>query len=226
MWLGIDFGTCNSAATLMQGWVPFSVTDSRYKNAVSFPTCAFLDPQGRILVGYDAYNQRLRGLDRYKENFKRNLEQDHPFFLGGNPIFPVQLVAAVLKKLKSDAEKIVGESIARATIAIPAGHSPTQKKVMEEAGKQVGFQDIHFVEEPVAAAVYYAQRSCTKDEEILMIYDLGGGTFDTSLIQRRGSGYKHLTQPIGTKVGAGIDFDRKIFNHLLDSYLDDDQKNN
>jgi tetratricopeptide (TPR) repeat protein len=215
MWLGIDFGTSNSSATLMQGWVPSLVRDSRYQKVDSFPTCAYVDPQRGILVGYDAYNQRLRSPGRYKQGFKRELDRSTPYFLGDDEIFPTQLVAKVIEKLKHDAEKMVGERLTRVILAVPATYAEPKKSLMIEAGKAAGFEQVALVEEPVAAAVYYAQRSCTKDEEILLVYDLGGGTFDASLIQRQGSGYKFLAPPVGLATCGGMDFDRKIFEDLM-----------
>ncbi|MBD2483935.1 tetratricopeptide repeat protein [Planktothrix sp. FACHB-1365] len=215
MWLGIDFGTSNSSATLMQGWVPSLVRDSRYQNVDSFPTCAYVDPKRGILVGYDAYNQRLRSPSRYKQGFKRELDRPTPYFLGDDEIVPKQLVTKVIEKLKHDAEKIVGERLTRVTLAVPATHTELKRSLMIEAGKAAGFEQVALVEEPVAAAVYYAQRSCTKDHEILLVYDLGGGTFDASLIQRQGSGYKFLAPPVGLETCGGMDFDRKIFEDLM-----------
>jgi len=215
MWLGIDFGTSNSSATLMQGWVPSLVRDSRYEKLDSFPTCAYVDPQRGILVGYDAYNQRLRSPSRYKQGFKRELDRATPYFLGDDEIFPKQLVAKTIEKLKHDAEKMVGERLTRVTLAVPATHTELKRSLMIEAGKAAGFEQVALVEEPVAAAVYYAQRSCTKDYEILLVYDLGGGTFDASLIQRQGSGYKFLAPPVGLETCGGMDFDRKIFEDLM-----------
>ena len=85
---------------------------------------------------------------------------------------------------------------------------------MEEAGKAAGFRQVHLVEEPVAAAIYYAQRTSVKDREILLVYDLGEGTFDASLIQRKGSGYKFMAPPVGLARCGGIDFDRQIFEDV------------
>ncbi|MBE9224109.1 tetratricopeptide repeat protein [Phormidium sp. LEGE 05292] len=211
MWLGIDFGTSNSSAIFMQGWVPSLVEIPGREQVYSLPTCVYVKKETEIYVGYEAYNQRLRDASRYKELFKRDLGRTKPYYIGDCELLPEDLVVKVIAKLKALAESQFNVKLTRVTLAVPASHPEHKRQLMVEAGKKAGFSQVALVDEPVAAAIYYAQRSSTKDGEILLVYDLGGGTFDVALIQRRGSGYKSLTLPLGDPQCGGMDFDRKIF---------------
>lgn len=198
----------------MRGWIPSVVKDSRHDPGDSFPSCVYVTKQNQVVVGYDAYKQRLRDPNRYKEQFKRDLGKQTPYLLGGCQLRPEDLVVEVIKKLKDEAERTIGQTLTRVVLAVPATHQKHKGRLMLEAAKAAGFNQVHLVKEPVAAAVYYAQRSSTKDKEVLLVYDLGGGTFDASLIQRKGSGYKFLAPPVGFARCGGIDFERRILEHV------------
>jgi len=211
MWLGIDFGTCFSSAVLIQGYTPSMVAIPERNNCYAIPTCVYVKDATKIYVGYEAYAQRLRDTSKYKDLFKRDLGRTNPYYIGDEEFLPEDLAVKVIEKLKALAEKQFKVNITRATIAVPASHTAHKRQLMIQAGKKAGFTEVHIVDEPIAAAVYYSQRSTTKDEEILLVYDLGGGTFDASLIQRKGSGYTFLVPPTGDPQCGGMDFDREIF---------------
>lgn len=122
MWLGIDFGTCNSSATLMRGWIPFVVRDSRFTPGDSFPSSVYVTKQNQVVVGHEAYNQRLRDSSRYKEQFKRDLGKSAPYQIGGCQFRPEDLVVEVIRKLKREAEKMISGSLTRVVLTVPATH--------------------------------------------------------------------------------------------------------
>ncbi|MCH2049229.1 MAG: hypothetical protein MK289_12295 [Trichodesmium sp. ALOHA_ZT_67] len=122
MWLGIDFGTCNSSATLMRGWIPFVVRDSCFTPGDSFPSSVYVTKQNQVVVGHEAYNQRLRDSSRYKEQFKRDLGKSAPYQIGGCQFRPEDLVVEVIRKLKREAEKMISGSLTRVVLTVPATH--------------------------------------------------------------------------------------------------------
>jgi molecular chaperone DnaK (HSP70) len=131
---------------------------------------------------------------------------------------PEELVAEVLKKLKTEAEKVArgrGEkSLTDAFITVPATYTSYKRQLMEEAGKKAGFSQVQLLEEPVAAAIYYSRHAQIQDGDIILVYDLGGGTFDATLMQKQGDKYQFLGMPKGLANCGGTDCDHLIFQHL------------
>lgn len=219
MWLGIDFGTCFSSAALMLNGTLKLVKDSR-KLGFSFPTSVYITPQDEVFVGHSADYQRNREPSRFRSEFKRDLGRDIPYQLGERQLLPEDLVAEVLRKLKSEADQMVKAldqaPFTNAVITVPATYQEHKRILMQKAGFAAGFTQVELLEEPVATAIDCAQRYNIVDGEIILVYDLGGGTFDATLMQKQGTDYKFLTMPVGDAHCGGIDFDREIyknFNH-------------
>ena len=139
-----------------------------------------------------------------------------PYILGNQPFLPEELVAAVISKLKNQADEMVKDSITEAVITVPATYRVNKRKLMEKAGKAAGFKEIRLLEEPVTAAIYYAQQYELGEEEIILVYDLGAGTFDATLLQKQGANYQILAAPVGLSHCGGMDFDREIYQDLLE----------
>lgn len=216
MRLGIDFGTTSSRASLQMGNTLAAVKDPM-KQGDTFPSSVFLTEKGEVLIGHAAERQRMKALDRYQREFKRDLGTKVPYRLGDRAMLPEHLIAEILRKLKSEADQMVGDRapLASVVLTVPATYQELKRELMREAARSVGFQKVHLLEEPVAAAVYYAQKGSAgrglKEGETLLVYDLGGGTFDVALIQKKGEGYRFLAQPAGDERCGGVDFDREIF---------------
>ena len=216
MKLGIDFGTCYSSAALFLDGTPKAVKEP-LSYSFSFPSSVYWSEHG-ILIGQAAENTRAKNLQNYRNEFKRELGSATPYLLGNSSFLPEELIAEVLKKLKAEADKVVqgrGEpTLTAAVLTIPATYQPYKRKLMREAGEKAGFQQIELLEEPVAAALYYCHHARVEEGDIILVFDLGGGTFDATLIQKKGSSYQVLGMPKGLSTCGGIDFDREIYQVL------------
>jgi formylglycine-generating enzyme required for sulfatase activity/actin-like ATPase involved in cell morphogenesis len=223
MWLGIDFGTCYSSAAFMLDGTLERVKDSR-KLGYSFPSSIYASKEGEILVGHTADYQRNKDPNRYRREFKRDLGRDIPYFLGDRQLLPENLIAEVLRKLKSEADQMVKakgrEPITSAVITVPATYQEHKRSLMKNAAQAAGFARVELLEEPVATAIYYAQHHKIEENEIILVYDLGGGTFDATLMQKQGMGYKLLVMPVGLERCGGVDFDFKIYQDLKQNCSD------
>jgi len=209
--LGIDFGTCYSSAALLVDGLPTPVRFGH--NLTSLPSCVYEEEQGNLLVGFAAEHRGQREPGRLKCEFKRELEDYIPY------------VGAVLKALKQAAEQQQshGDSLTSAVLTVPARYEEHQRFLMVEAATLAGFDPprVQILSEPEAAALYYVWRNREsqgiEDGDIFLIYDLGGGTFDASLLQKRGDSYELLTLPVGSEKNlpvGGAEFDLKISQDL------------
>ena len=222
MRLGIDFGTCFSSAAFMDGETLTLIKDSSSLSLrFSIPSCVFVPSQGQVLVGEVANNQRLRDPQRYRRELKRDLGKQEPLLLGDQALQPWELVAHVLRKIKRDADSLMTNTsrptLTGAVLTIPATYQEHKRSLMLKAAVEAGFvaEEITLLEEPVAAALYYAQQNTMQEGEILLVYDLGGGTFDVALLQKKGDGFEHLAVPAGIERCGGVDFDRAIYRDLI-----------
>lgn len=223
MRLGIDFGTCYSSASLIIDGIPTPVKEP-LKQVYSFPSSVFVTQQDNFLIGQAAENQRRLAPNCYCHEFKRHLGQEIPYSLGSCQLLPEELVSQVIQGLKMEAEKIIHQPLNAAIVTVPATYQSYKKELMERAARKAGFEDTILLEEPVAAAIYYAHKNQQghrlEEGEILLVYDLGGGTFDAALIQKHGVSWQLLTQPVGDANCGGIDFDRQIYQHLSNNFAD------
>jgi nitrous oxidase accessory protein NosD/actin-like ATPase involved in cell morphogenesis len=220
MRLGVGFGTCFSSAAYVEGETCATVKDPFFLD-VSIPSSVFVTPQEQVLVGKAANNQRLRDPSRYSSKLKRDLGRDVPFLLGNHPYRVEELVASVIGKIKRDADAQLTNSGRRpftgAVLTIPATYQEHKRSLMLQAMSEAGFtkEEVTLLEEPVAAAHYYAQQNTMLEGEILLVYDLGGGTFDTALLRKKGDEFEYLALPTGIEHCGGIDFDRAIYNDVI-----------
>lgn len=220
--LAIDFGTSNSSAAVMIDGNLRLVKDPG-KQGYSFPSSIYIDKSGKVLIGHFAESKKVKDSRRYHNEIKPDLIQEHPYLLGQNGEYKFtarQLITEILKFFKQEAEKITvvldkGE-INDVVITIPATYRKNKRDAMIEAAKNAGFTSVQLIEEPVAAAIYYHQQNPAtfKEGNIILIYDLGGGTFDATLIKKWSNGFEVRGQPVGIENCGGINFDRAIFQHL------------
>lgn len=222
MLLGIDFGTSNSSAALVIG-NNIRLVKEPNQLGYSFPSSIYFDESEEIFIGQFAESRKFTDITRYRREFKRDLLQDYPYYLGqnGEYEFTVQeLVTEVLKYFKKEAEKITFAldkgSIDSVVVTIPATYHKNKKDLMKQAVMQAGFTSAQLLEEPIAAANYYNYQNPTtfKEGNIVLVYDFGGGTFDASLIKKTGKGFRVLSQPVGKENCGGTNFDRLIFEDL------------
>lgn len=204
------------------------------KHGFTIPSSVYLSDSGEMLVGHAADYQRLKNPLRYRREFKRILGSDEPLALGDRLLRPEELIAEVLKTLKREAEKMMEgllsneQRLRSAVITVPATYQENKRSLMRQSAGWAGFEEVELLEEPVAAAMYHAdwvQRAGNGkagqgllEGEVLLVYDLGGGTFDAALIQKKGDGYESVAVPVGMEQCGGMDFDREISEDVKRSY--------
>ena len=214
MHLGIDFGTTFSSAALFVNGEIKRVKEPM-RSGYSYPSSAFVNKEGKVFVGQAAENQRGQDPSSYRREFKRDLGQKIPSSLGNRKFLPEDLVSEMLKVLKREAEEMVNrQRIESAIVTIPASYAGYRAELMEQAARDAGFKQVQLLPEPVAAAIYYDRGQPLADGERLLVYDLGGGTFDAALMEKRGDRFELLAQPVGDERLGGSDFDTAIYNHL------------
>lgn len=220
LWLGIDFGTCYSSAAYVDrtGNINFvRDTDNPGNYAYSIPSSAYVQPDGKILVGNAAIEQMKIDPTRYFSEIKRDLGKNIPYYYDGGQTMPEELVTHILSKLKKAAEAQAGQSFPHLIVTVPATYDAYKREIMKTAAQKSGFDRVEIIEEPVAAALSYFQGpDDIANGDILLVYDLGGGTFDAALMKKTGAGYRLLTQPVGDPECGGLDFDRRLFLKLLE----------
>lgn len=215
MWLGIDFGTYYSSAALLLDGELRRVKEP-VKHGHSLPSAVYLPENGEPLVGYAAINRRSKYPERFQDEFKRDLGSQEPYALG---MSPEELVVLVIRYLKREADKMLQgrskPSLSSVIMTIPATYTSEKRKLMRKITEDAGFNQIELLEEPIAAAIYYAEKNQQTQEEITLVYDLGAGTFDASLIKKKGKDYQIIGIPGGLSQCGGSDFDRKIYQDFL-----------
>ena len=223
MRLGIDVGTCFSSAAVLNGQQFDYVRDTSGGNAqASFPSVICLTPEGELLVGTLAWNSARKHPTRVVQEFKRSLGSNTPYLLGGQPFLPQDLIARLLARLKEEAEKSFNTAISEATLTVPASYDAYRRDLMLQAAVAAGFREggIVLLDEPEAAALYYdwqlqQQGRALGEGAIVLVYDLGGGTFDAALMCKEGDKFRSLAPSVGDAHCGGIDFDHVIYREIL-----------
>jgi molecular chaperone DnaK (HSP70) len=227
MRIGIDFGTCNSSAALMMA-SSFLLVKDGVSLSYSLPSSVFAQDSGELVVGQLADDKSFKDPARYRQYIKRELHEGNGLIVMGKYTYQVKdLIRALLEKLKSDADTLLKARelapLTGAVLTVPVEYQDYKREILQSALAAAGFrsEEICFLEEPIAAALYYAHQRTVPEGESLLVYDLGGGTFDTVLLQRKGASYdlypiqgNRCVLPNGLNRG-GIDFDRLIYADLL-----------
>ena len=211
--IGIDLGTTNSCVAVMEGGEPTVVANA--EGARTTPSVVAFTKDGERLVGQVAKRQAITNPDRTIISIKRDMGTDKKVDIDGKKYTPQEISAMILQKLKMDAESYLGETVTQAVITVPAYFSDAQRQATKDAGKVAGLEVLRIINEPTAAALAYGM---DKDkEQKIMVYDLGGGTFDVSILEIGDGVFEVLATSGNNKLG-GDDFDQRIIDYLVDEF--------
>ena len=211
--IGIDLGTTNSCVAVMEGGEPTVITNP--EGARTTPSVVAFTKTGERLVGQVAKRQAITNPDRTISSIKRDMGTDKKVSIDDKNYSPQEVSAMILQKLKSDAESYLGESVSQAVITVPAYFSDAQRQATKDAGKIAGLEVMRIINEPTAAALAYG---LDKDnDQKIMVYDLGGGTFDVSILEIGDGVFEVLATSVNNRLG-GDDFDEKVMNYLADEF--------
>ena len=211
--IGIDLGTTNSCVAVMEGGQPTVITNA--EGSRTTPSIVAFTKDGERLVGEPAKRQAVTNADRTISSIKRDMGTDHGRTIDGKKYSPQQISAMILSKLKSDAEQYLGEKVTEAVITVPAYFNDAQRQATKDAGKIAGLDVKRIINEPTAAALAYGLDN--EKEKKIMVYDLGGGTFDVSIIEI-GDGVIEVLATNGDTHLGGDDFDQRIMNWMVDEF--------
>src|SRR5213080_3392884 len=212
--VGIDLGTTNSIVSVLEGGEPTVITNA--EGARTTPSVVAFAKNGEVLVGEVAKRQAVTNVDRTIRSVKRHMGTDWKIELDGKPFNPQQISAFILQKLKRDAEAYLGENVTDAVITVPAYFNDSQRQATKEAGEIAGLNVLRIVNEPTAAALAYGLDKGEKEQTIL-VFDLGGGTFDVSLLEI-GEGVVEVRATSGDNHLGGDDWDDRIVEWLVDKF--------
>ena len=212
--IGIDLGTTNSCVAVLEGGEPVVIANA--EGARTTPSVVAFTKNGERLVGETAKRQAITNPDRTIASIKRHMGESYTVEIDGKVYTPQDISAMILGKLKTDAEAYLGEKVTEAVITVPAYFSDSQKQATKDAGKIAGLDVKRIINEPTAASLAYGLDKDTGSQKIL-VYDLGGGTFDVSILELGDGVFEVLATNGDTKLG-GDDFDNALMNFLADSF--------
>ena len=208
--IGIDLGTTNSCVAVMEGGKPTVIPNA--EGARTTPSVVAFSKTGERLVGEPAKRQAVTNADKTISSIKRDMGTDHGRTIDGKKYSPQQISAMILQKLKADAESYLGEKVTEAVITVPAYFNDAQRQATKDAGKIAGLDVKRIINEPTAAALAYGLDN--EKEQKIMVYDLGGGTFDVSIIEIGDGVIEVLSTNGDTRLG-GDDFDQRIIDWIV-----------
>ena len=211
--IGIDLGTTNSCVAVMEGGKPTVIANT--EGARTTPSVVAFTKTGERLVGEPAKRQAVTNADKTISSIKRDMGTDHGRTIDGKKYSPQQISAMILQKLKADAEAYLGEKVTEAVITVPAYFNDSQRQATKDAGKIAGLDVKRIINEPTAAALAYGLDN--EKEQKILVYDLGGGTFDVSVIEI-GEGVIEVLATNGDTHLGGDDFDNKITQWMIDEF--------
>lgn len=211
--IGIDLGTTNSCVAVMEGGKPTVIANQ--EGARTTPSVVAFTKTGERLVGEPAKRQAVTNADKTISSIKRDMGTDRGRTIDGKKYSPQQISAMILQKLKADAENYLGEKVTEAVITVPAYFNDAQRQATKDAGKIAGLDVKRIINEPTAAALAYGLDN--ESEQKIMVYDLGGGTFDVSIIEI-GDGVIEVLATNGDTHLGGDDFDQKIIDWMLSEF--------
>ena len=211
--IGIDLGTTNSCVAFIEGGEPVVIANA--EGARTTPSVVAFSKDGERMVGQVAKRQAITNPDRTVASIKREMGTAHKVTIDGKSYTPQEISAMILQKLKSDAEAYLGETVTQAVITVPAYFTDAQRQATKDAGKIAGLDVKRIINEPTAAALSYGVDK-EKDQKV-MVYDLGGGTFDVSIIEM-GDGVQEVLATAGNNRLGGDDFDKRIIDWMVASF--------
>ena len=208
--IGIDLGTTNSCVAVMEGGKPVVITNS--EGARTTPSVVGFLKSGERVVGDPAKRQAVTNADKTISSIKRHMGTDYKVSIDDKQYSPEEISAMILQKLKADAEAYLGETVSEAVITVPAYFTDSERQATKNAGKIAGLEVKRIINEPTAAALSYGLDN--EKEQKIMVYDLGGGTFDVSIIEI-GDGVIEVLSTAGNNRLGGDDFDQKVADYML-----------
>src|SRR6187551_2665005 len=212
--VGIDLGTTNSVIAVLEGGEPTVIPNA--EGARTTPSVVAFAKNGEVLVGEVAKRQATTNVDRTIRSVKRHMGTDWSVTIDGKKFNPQQISAFILQKLKRDAEAYLGEEVTDAVVTVPAYFEDAQRQATKEAGTIAGLNVLRIINEPTAAALAYGLDKGEKEQTIL-VFDLGGGTFDVSLLEIE-EGLIQVKATNGDNHLGGDDWDERIINWLVDKF--------
>src|SRR5690554_5326198 len=211
--IGIDLGTTNSCVAVMEGGEPVVIPNAEGNRTT--PSVVAYSKTGELLVGQVAKRQAVTNSERTVMSIKRHMGTDYKVKIDDKEYTPQEISARVLQKLKADAESYLGEKVTQAVITVPAYFTDSQRQATKDAGKIAGLEVLRIINEPTAAALAYGADK--ENNQKILIYDLGGGTFDVSILELGDGVFEVLATSGNNKLG-GDDFDQRIIDWLADSF--------
>ena len=213
--IGIDLGTTNSCVAVLEGGEPVVIPNA--EGARTTPSVVAFAKDGERLVGSVAKRQAVANPDRTVSSIKRHMGQAYKVTVDGKAYSPQEISAMILSKLKADAEAYLGEKVTKAVITVPAYFSDSQRQATKDAGKIAGLEVMRIINEPTAAALAYGLDKGNNKGQKVLIYDLGGGTFDVSILEIEDGVFEVLSTNGDTMLG-GDDFDKKIMDWVVSEF--------
>jgi molecular chaperone DnaK len=207
--IGIDLGTTNSCVAVMEGGEPVVITNAEGNRTT--PSVVGFAKSGERLIGQVAKRQSITNPDRTVSSIKREMGTNHKVNIDGSGYTPQEISAMILTKLKQDAEAYLGQTITQAVITVPAYFSDSQRQATKDAGKIAGLEVLRIINEPTAAALAYGLDK--EENQKILVFDLGGGTFDVSILEIGDGVFEVLATNGNNKLG-GDDFDQKVMDYL------------
>lgn len=211
--IGIDSGTTNSCVSVIEGGEPVVIPNA--EGARTTPSVVAFSKDGERMVGNVAKRQAITNPDRTISSIKRHMGSDYKVDIDGKAYTPQEISAIILQKLKSDAESYLGEKVTEAVITVPAYFTDSQRQATKDAGKIAGLDVKRIINEPTAAALAFGIDK--EDDQKVMVYDLGGGTFDVSIIEM-GDGVQEVLATAGNNRLGGDDFDKKVMDWIVSEF--------
>ena len=211
--IGIDLGTTNSCVAVIEGGEPVVIANA--EGTRTTPSVVAFSKTGERMVGQVAKRQAITNPDRTISSIKREMGTSHKVNIDGNSFTPQEISAMILQKLKADAEAYWGDTVTQAVITVPAYFTDAQRQATKDAGKIAGLDVKRIINEPTAAALSYGIDK--ENDQKIMVYDLGGGTFDVSIIEM-GDGVQEVLATAGNNKLGGDDFDQRIINWMAESF--------
>ena len=211
--IGIDLGTTNSCVSVIEGGEPVVIPNA--EGARTTPSVVAFSKDGERMVGNVAKRQAITNPDRTVSSIKRQMGSDYKVKIDDKKYTPQEISAMILQKLKTDAESYLGEKVTEAVITVPAYFTDSQRQATKDAGKIAGLEVKRIINEPTAAALAYGIDK--EDDQKIMVYDLGGGTFDVSIIEM-GDGVQEVLATAGNNRLGGDDFDQRVIDWIADEF--------